>query len=124
MRIKWLVILVVIFVAVILISLLITQQNNITALLSEPLSITEMPATLPLKKNRIAIIKAPPKETEYKTYPTQVENNTETTGSNSGKDSSSNTATQADAQAGTTKIGKYPPAKKSQEMNSSGIVMY
>ena len=139
MKIKWLIILSVIFAGVILISLLITQQNNNIALLSEetpkntlatnyspvqPLSITRAPTPLSLMKSGITIIKTPPKEPEYNIPPAQIENNIKTEASSSGKNNSSNAARNADVQAGITKIGKHPAPKEAQEMNSNGIVMY
>ena len=140
MKIKGLIVLFVFFILVILLSLFITQQNNNTTLLSpeeapknaqstdysQPFSlpIITTPASLPLAKSGITVIKAPPSEPENKPSPVQVEKSIQTLANTSFENSSSNSATQGNTQAGITIIGKHPTPKETNEMNSAGIVMY
>ena len=140
MKIKWLVILSAIFVGVIIISLLITQQNNNTVPLPReetpaiaqstnylqplPSPIAKTSVPLPLLKSGITAIQASSKEPENKVPPVQAERSIETTTNTLSEDNAPNTAAQENTQAGITIIGKHPSPKEPKEMNSAGIVMY
>jgi len=142
MKIKWLIILFIIFVGVILISLLISQQNNNITLLSEkatsqntqsidyspiqPLSITPIVIPRSSVKSGISVIKNSQKKPENQIPPAQVEKDIEAVINAPPKNNSSSIATQQEdiQQAGITIIGKHPTPKEAKEMNSAGIVMY
>lgn len=141
MKNKWLIILFIFFLGVILLSLLITQQSQKAVLISEKeILITEqaesraLPAysrqlspapivRLPLAKSGITIIKAPAIVPEEKSIPVPEIAN-KATNNISSQNVAIGSEAQDSPQAGITKIGKLPPPKAAQEMNSNGIVMY
>lgn len=148
MKIKWLLILFAIYIGIMLISLLFTQQDtknvyleqkeisttaetiNQTQLFSSP-KIGKTSTSLAQPKSGITIIKTPSVQTEN-TPKAIVERKTETVNSNRVAENniSSNlsldpkTEEASPQQTGITKIGKYPSPKEAQEMNSKGIVLY
>jgi hypothetical protein len=137
MKVKWLIILSVVFVGILLISLFIALQNNTTLLQEErnlrnkqlagnlqlPPSINAMPLPAPLTKRGITIIKSSTKEEQNKVPLALPEKSIEVI-SVSSEEISTDTVTPANAQVGITKIGKHPSPKEAKEMNSAGIVMY
>ena len=123
----------------ILISLIITQQNNRTtaplqeenpinaqSAYSQPFSPSINTISLPaaLVKSGITVIKTPGKEPKNRVPPVQPEKSITTATDASPKYSPSNTNPHGDTQTGITKIGKYPTPKEAKEMNSAGVVMY
>ena len=147
MKIKWLIVLFIFFLVVIILSLLITQENQKTASLFEKeIIITEQvenrvqavysvavsPALitrLPLGGSGITIIKAPTIEQEEKSISVpKIADKAENIIASQNVAPSQNVALTNEAQnapqAGITIIGKRPTPKEAQEMNSSGIVMY
>jgi len=141
MKIKWLIILFIFFLGVIFLSLWIAQQSQKAVSLSgKEIPITEQAesrippaylpqvspapiARLPLVKRGITIIKAPASEPEEKSIRASKIAD-EAVNNVSSQNVGSSIAAQDIPQAGITKIGKQPSSKESQEMNSSGIVMY
>jgi len=141
MKIKWLVILSVVFVGIIFLSLLTTQQNNVIVPREEKvpqvtsesieypqaINITPIITTpLPLIKKAITVIKTPEKEIENAVPPAEPEKSIQTIESLSTTPSrnSTNALTQEETEAGITITGKHPTKKEAQEINSAGIVMY
>ena len=145
MRIKWLVILVTLYIGIVLISLLFTPKNSKLIVSSQKeIPIAERPedviqpfstpakapalvsASLPLtKKSGITIIKTPILEAENIITPaTEIKEGV--VNNLSSRSVSLNTKTEDDTQqaAGITKIGKQPSPKETKEMNSNGIVLY
>lgn len=141
MKNKWLIILFIFFLGVILLSLLITQQNQKTISLSEneipivqPAEDSVLPVylhpvspaaiiRLPLVKRGATIIKVPAVDLEEKnTQSYETVNNA--IHNVSSQNVATSTQTQDSLPVGVTKIGKRPSPKEAQEMNSSGIVMY
>lgn len=143
MKNKWVVVLFVIFLGVIFFSLLITQQSqkDISLLEEKEAAITEQaesgllssyvplqkkPASSArriLEKGGITVIKTPSVE--------PVENNTrvsktadKTVKNVSIQNVAANSEEAVIPQTGITPAGKLPSPKETQEMNSSGIVMY
>jgi len=141
MKIKWLTVLFIFFLAVILLSLAIVQESQKAAFLPEneilitkqaessaalvypPQARPALVAALPVGNSGITIIKAPAITPEEKNI-----NVAETADKAANNVFSQNIAssrqTQDLPQAGTTAIKKRPTLKETQEMNSSGIVMY
>jgi uncharacterized membrane protein len=146
MKNKWLLILFIIFLGVIVLSLLITQQSQKALSLTEKeISIVEQTESkilsagssapvrqtlikpLPLVRSGITIIKAPLSPSEEKSMHVsqtadQAANNV--SGRNLVASSASDVQAQDSLQTGITKTGKQPTPKEAQEMNSSGIILY
>jgi hypothetical protein len=140
MKNKELIFLFIFFLGVVILSLLITQQSQKAVslaeqkiLITEPAGSTILPVyspqvssapivKLPLAQSGITIIKASSTEPEEKSI--HASNITdEAVNNESSRNVGSNSQAQ-DVPAATTTIGKKPAPKETQEMNSSGIVMY
>lgn len=140
MKIRWLIILSAVFVGIIFISLLITQQHNNTASLIEehkpqntqltnnlqiaPARIISAPHQMPAVKSAITVIKTPVSEVQNKIPAAGPLKSIPAIKSTPSRNSLANTAKEGSAQAGITIVGKRPTPKEAQEMNSAGIVMY
>ncbi|MCX5694567.1 MAG: hypothetical protein NT014_05555 [Candidatus Omnitrophica bacterium] len=145
MKNRELIILFVIFTIVILASLFITQLSQKSVSLSEkeitvieqaeneassiyPLQASPAPiAALPLAKSGITITNQAPASVNPEEKTTRAPKTVVEAVSNvSGLDVTSDTSTviEGSLQTGITKTGKRPTPKETQEMNSSGIVMY
>jgi regulatory protein YycI of two-component signal transduction system YycFG len=141
MKIKWVIVLFIFFLAVILLSFLINKQSQKALSLSEKeISRTEKaeninpsaylpqvsPAAIvkpPLVKNEITVTEASLIESEEKnTRASKIA--AKAVNSEASQNMASSTEVQDSPQAGSTKTGKKPTPKEAQEMNSSGIVMY
>ena len=143
MKIKWLVVLFIVFLGVIFFSLLVTQQIQDTVSLTEKEAIINnqseshslpnysspvtpvaaVAATSSLGKSGITIIKAPAVEPVVNNLRVSQEASKPAINLTGGN-VVANTVIKDSSPAGITKIGKRPDAKQAQEMNSSGVVMY
>ena len=139
MKTKWLVILSLIFIGIILISWLITQQNNKintnvnnATLENTPAedyppaqsSATNTLAVWPIaNKAGITIIREPRKETKTNPIPL-AEEKQEININLPSKNQSLNSSNTDKEQSGTTIISKKPSPEKIKEMNAAGIVLY
>ncbi|MDD5059736.1 MAG: hypothetical protein PHY35_01285 [Candidatus Omnitrophica bacterium] len=137
MKIKKLIILSTIFIAIILITFLITSNNDNT-LPEEPSSLNVQvgkitplppqnnePIPLPLVKRSITITKVPDKQQKNEIPPALPEKGIGTTTSSSSSYNPANIESSENSpRAGIVKEGKFPSPKEVKEMNSAGIVMY
>jgi hypothetical protein len=137
MKIKGLIILSAIFIAIILITLFLSRNNDhvllednnslnlqVSKIVTLPPPDTE-PIPLPLVKRSITITKVPTKQQDDKIPLALPEKGIGTAASNSSSYKSANAQSSGNSpRAGIDKEGKFPSPKEVKEMNSAGIVMY
>ena len=137
MKIKELIILSVIFIAIIFITLFLSRNNdNVLLEDNSPLNLqvskisalppldTE-PIPLPLVKRSITITKVSAKQQENKIPLALPEKGVGTKTGNSSSYNSANAQSSGNSPGtGINKEGKFPSPKEVKEMNSAGIVMY